>query len=363
MSVLVTGGAGYIGSHVALALLERGEKVVIIDNLSTGIRELVPSAAVFVGGDIGDSLLVRNTLVRHNVRAILHFAGSSVVPESVEQPLRYYANNTMASRTLIETALETGIRHFIFSSTAAVYRSPETATVDETAPTQPASPYGRSKLVIEWILEDTARCSSLHYVALRYFNVAGADPGGRSGQSTPHATHLIKRACQVALGQIPYLGIFGTDYPTPDGTGVRDYIHVSDLAAAHIHALDHLRAQGESGIFNCGYGHGFSVREIVAAVERATGQAIPVREMPRRAGDLPAVVSNPGKLKSRFGWVPRLDRIDTIVQSAFAWEKRLTILGDSLPRRPVPHREISMPLMMVDRANYPPPLRAPDTPP
>lgn len=357
MSVLVTGGAGYIGSHVALALLDRGEKVVIIDNLSTGVAELVPPAAEFIGGDIADKLLVRNAIVRHNVRAILHFAGSSIVPESVEEPLRYYANNTMASRNLIETAIETGVRHFIFSSTAAVYRSPETETVDETAATQPASPYGRSKLVIEWILEDTARNGALHYVALRYFNVAGADPGGRSGQSTPHATHLIKRACQVALGRLPYLGIFGTDYPTPDGTGVRDYIHVSDLAVAHIQALDHLRAQGESGVFNCGYGHGFSVREIVAAVERATGQSIPLRELPRRAGDLPAVISNPSKLKNRFGWIPRLDRIDTIVESAFSWERRL-LPGDSLTCRSVPQgREI--PLMAFDRVNRPPPLGGP----
>ena len=323
MSVLVTGGAGYIGSHMALALLERGEDVVVLDNLSTGIRGLVPDRATFVEGSIGDSQLVRNIIRRHDVDAILHFAGSTVVPESVEKPLLYYANNTMASRCLIEAAVDCGVQQFIFSSTAAVYRSPETDTVDENAPTHPASPYGRSKLVTEWMLEDTAQSSIFNYVVLRYFNVAGADLEGRTGQSTPRATHLIKRACQVALGRHPYLGIFGTDYPTPDGTGIRDYIHVSDLVSAHIHALLHLRAGGKTATFNCGYGRGFSVREIVAAVERMTGCSVPVRELPRRPGDLAAVVSNPDKLKSQLGWVPRHDALDTIVSSAFAWERRL----------------------------------------
>jgi len=323
MSVLVTGGAGYIGSHMALGLLDAGEKVVVLDNLSTGVRRLVPSGATFVEGSVADRPLVHDVLKKHGINAIIHFAGSTVVPESVEKPLRYYANNTSASRALIETASECGVRHFIFSSTAAVYESPKTDTVAETAPTDPASPYGRSKLMTEWMLRDASHAGNIDYVILRYFNVAGADPQGRTGQSTPRATHLIKRACQAALGRESYLGIYGTDYPTPDGTGIRDYIHVSDLVDAHALALKHLRGGGKSDIFNCGYGRGFSVREIAAAVERACGHAVPVREMPRRAGDLAAVVSDSSKLKRELGWVPRHDAIDTIVASAFAWESRL----------------------------------------
>jgi UDP-glucose 4-epimerase len=327
MSILVTGGAGYIGSHMTLALLDQGEDVVVLDNLSTGIRALVPTAAVFVQADAADGKLIRKIISRHKIDAIIHFSGSTIVPESVEEPLRYYANNTVTSRALIETAVECGIRHFIFSSTAAVYRSPDTETVAETAPTFPASPYGRSKLMTEWMLEDTARATCLRYIALRYFNVAGADIAGRSGQSTPHATHLIKRACQVALGRVPYLGIFGTDFRTPDGTGIRDYIHVSDLVAAHMKALWHLRAGGNCGSFNCGYGHGFSVRDIVAAVERVAGTTLPVKELPRRPGDLAAVVSDSSKLKSQFGWTPRYDEIDIIVRSAYAWERRLNAVS------------------------------------
>ena len=325
MSVLVTGGAGYIGSHMALGLLDAGEKVVVLDNLSTGVRALVPAGASFVEGSVADRPLVQDLLQKHGVKSIIHFAGSTVVPESVEKPLRYYANNTSASRALIETASECGVRHFIFSSTAAVYESPKTATVAETAPTDPASPYGRSKLMTEWMLRDAAHAGNIDYVILRYFNVAGADPKGRTGQSTPRATHLIKRACQAALGREPYLGIYGTDYPTPDGTGIRDYIHVSDLVDAHALALKHLRGGGKPDIFNCGYGRGFSVREIVASVERTCGHKVPVREMPRRPGDLAAVVSDPGKLKRTLGWVPRHDAIDTIVASAFAWESRLEL--------------------------------------
>lgn len=325
MSVLITGGAGYIGSHMVLALLQLGENVVVLDDLSTGMRALVPPSATFFEGTVGDYPLVRSILSRHKVDSILHFAGSTVVPESVEKPLRYYANNTAASRSLIEAAVDSGVQNFIFSSTAAVYRTSETATVTETAPTFPASPYGRSKLVIEWILQDAARVNPLRYIIFRYFNVAGADPDGRTGQSTPHATHLIKRACQVALGKYPYLGIYGTDYPTRDGTGVRDYIHVSDLVAAHALGLRHLRSGGESDIFNCGYGRGFSVREIVAAVERAAGHAVPAKELPRRAGDLAAVISDPCKLKSHLGWIPRHDEIDFIVDSALSWERRLHV--------------------------------------
>jgi UDP-glucose 4-epimerase len=252
MSALVTGGAGYIGSHMALALIERGEEVTVLDNLSTGVRELVPDAARFVYGDVSDRALVRQLLADNRIDTVLHFAGSTVVPDSVADPLAYYSNNTAGSRDLIEACVEADVGHFIFSSTAAVYGVSDAPTIDENTVKSPASPYGRSKLMTEWMLQDAAQASDLRYVILRYFNVAGADPLGRAGQSTPRATHLIKCACQAALGQRPYLGIFGVDYQTPDGTGVRDYIHVSDLVAAHALALDHLRAGGDPGVFNCG---------------------------------------------------------------------------------------------------------------
>ena len=323
MSVLVTGGAGYIGSHMTLALLDRGETVVVLDNLSTGVRGLVGDGATFVQGDISDARLVRDLLKKHGVDSVIHFAGSVVVPDSVENPLGYYANNTVASRGLIESCVASGVKQFIFSSTAAVYGVTDQASLAEDAVQAPASPYGRSKLMTEWMLEDTAHAHDFRYVALRYFNVAGADPKGRSGQSTPRATHLIKRACQAALGRVPSLGIFGTDYPTPDGTGIRDYIHVADLIGAHALALDHLRAGGESNLFNCGYGHGFSVREVIAAVERVAGTPLAVEELPRRAGDPPMIVSNPAKLKASLGWTPRHDSLDEIVTSALAWESRL----------------------------------------
>lgn len=323
MSALVTGGAGYIGSHMVLALLERGEDVVVLDNLATGVRALVPEAAQFVHGDICDQELVRRTIDEHEVDAVLHFAGSTVVPDSVENPLAYFANNTAGSRDLIEACVAAGIRHFIFSSTAAVYGSTDGGLIDEDAATSPANPYGRSKLMTEWMLEDVAQATGLTYVALRYFNVAGADPDGRSGQSTPRATHLIKRACQTALGRHPYLGIFGVDYQTPDGTGIRDYIHVSDLVAAHTLALDHLRGGGGSGVFNCGYGRGFSVRQVIDAVEEASGRKLPIRELPRRPGDPAAVVADPGRLKAKFGWRPRYDALEQIVDHALAWETRI----------------------------------------
>jgi UDP-glucose 4-epimerase len=323
MSILVTGGAGYIGSHMTLELVDRGDKVVVLDNLATGVRGLVSEAATFIQGDIRDAKLVRDVIAQHEVEAVIHFAGSVVVPDSVEDPLSYYANNTAASRDLIESCVASGVKQFIFSSTAAVYGVTDEASLAEDAVKDPASPYGRSKLMTEWMLEDTAQATDLRYVALRYFNVAGADPKGRSGQSTPRATHLIKRACQAALGRVPYLGIFGTDYPTPDGTGIRDYIHVADLIGAHALALQHLRGGGASNLFNCGYGHGFSVREVAAAVERVTGHALPVKELPRRAGDPPMIVSNPAKLKAKLGWAPKHDALDEIVASAFAWESRL----------------------------------------
>ena len=322
MSVLVTGGAGYIGSHMVLGLLDQGAPVVVLDNLATGVRGLVAEGAHFVEGDIRNARLVRDMIERHAIEAVIHFAGSVVVPDSVSDPLAYYANNTAASRDLIESCVACGVKKFIFSSTAAVYGVTDAPSVDEDAPKEPASPYGRSKLMTEWMLADTALAHDFRYVALRYFNVAGADPLGRSGQSTPRATHLIKRACQAVLGRVPYLGIFGTDYPTPDGTGIRDYIHVSDLIRAHALALGHLRAGGEGGIFNCGYGHGFSVRQVIQAVERAAKKPVPVQELPRRPGDPPMIVSNPARLKARLGWTPEHDSLDEIVESALAWESR-----------------------------------------
>jgi len=323
MAVLVTGGAGYIGSHMTLALLERGEGVVVLDNLATGVRRLVPPAAHFVEGDIKDPVLLRRIFQTHEVDAVLHFAGSTVVPDSVARPLQYYANNTMASRDLIEACLGAGVQHFIFSSTAAVYGPSDAALIPETAAKAPGSPYGRSKLMTEQMLHDAAGASDLRYVALRYFNVAGADPRGRTGQSTPRATHLIKCACQAALGQRPYPGVFGVDHDTPDVTGLPDYIHVSDLVAAHALALDHLRAGRESAVFNCGYGRGFSVREVIAAVERASGVRLPVKALPRRPGDAPAVVADPARIKARLGWRPRYDSLDEIVRHALTWEQRL----------------------------------------
>jgi UDP-glucose 4-epimerase len=321
-AILVTGGAGYIGSHMNYALLDRGERVVVLDNLSTGVRGLVGAETEFVEGDVADRDLVRNLVRKHRIEAVIHFAGSIVVPESVAQPLRYYANNTMASRALIEACVEEGVQHFVFSSTAAVYGIPGVSMVSEDTSKAPINPYGRSKLMTEWMLEDTAKAHDFRYVALRYFNVAGADPLGRTGQSTPRATHLIKRAAQVALGREPYLEIFGTDFPTPDGTGVRDYIHVSDLIAAHLLALDALRGGAGADVFNCGYGRGLSVREIVAAVERAAGHRLPVREAARRAGDPPMLVADSTKLKLTLNWQPRYDDVDVIVRSALEWERK-----------------------------------------
>ncbi len=324
MAILVTGGAGYIGSHMTYALLERGEEVVVIDNLSTGVRELVSPKADFVEGDVADKALVKDVIQRHRVDAVIHFAGSIIVPESVERPLFYYRNNTAASRNLIESCVETGVGQFVFSSTAAVYGMPENGIVTEATSPDPINPYGRSKLMTEWMLADTAHAHDFRYVALRYFNVAGADPQGRTGQSTPRATHLIKRACQASLGRIPRLDIFGTDFPTPDGTGVRDYIHVMDLVEAHILALAALRAGGASEVYNCGYGRGLSVREIVRSVEQVTDRPLPVQEAGRRAGDPPMIVANSNKLKTSLGWQPRFFDVNEMVRSAFNWEERLT---------------------------------------
>jgi UDP-glucose 4-epimerase len=327
MSVLVTGGAGYIGSHMVWQLLDSGEDVVVLDNLTTGARGLVAEKAHFVEGNAGDGTLVKKLIRDHKVDAVIHFAGSIIVPESVEKPLAYYLNNTGIARRLLEACVAEDMHNFIFSSTAAVYGEPTIDQVAETTPPVPINPYGRSKLMTEWMLEDTARAHDFRYVALRYFNVAGADPKGRTGQSTPRATHLIKRACQVALGRVPQLSIFGTDYATPDGTGVRDYIHVSDLVAAHALALAHLRKGGAPAIFNCGYGHGFSVREVVGAVERVTGQKIAVVEEPRRAGDPPTLIADASRIRGDLGWTPSHDNLDEIVRTAYAWESRLNSAG------------------------------------
>ena len=322
-SILVTGGAGYIGSHTVRQLVERGERVVVLDNLSTGYRSAVLGAPLVVG-DTGDRDLVARVLSEHKVDTVLHFAAHTIVPESVSDPLKYYRNNTCATRNLLEQCAVAGVRRFVFSSTAAVYGIPEGGRAREDSPTVPINPYGTSKLMSEWMLRDLAAASdTLRYVALRYFNVAGSDPGGRIGHSAPTATLLVKVACQVAVGARPTLSIFGTDYPTPDGTGVRDYIHVEDLAAAHLSALDYLERGGASTTLNCGYGHGFSVREVIQMVERVNGEPLPVVESPRRAGDPPSLVADAQRIREVLGWTPKLDDLETIVRNQLDWEHRL----------------------------------------
>lgn len=323
MAVLVTGGAGYIGSHMVLALTDAGEDVVVLDNLSTGFAWAVAPAAQLLRGDAGDEELVLSLIRKHGIEAIVHFAGSIVVPESVADPLAYYFNNTVKSRALMHAAVKGGVKNFIFSSTAAVYGNPKSLPVFETDEPAPISPYGTSKLMTEYMLRDSRLAYGLNYVALRYFNVAGADPQGRSGQSTPRATHLLKVACQTALGQRPQMEIFGTDYDTPDGTCIRDYIHVSDLIAAHMDALAHLRRGGASGIFNCGYGKGYSVLDVLQAVERAHGAPIDARRVPRRAGDPAGIVAGAEKIRDILGWQPEYDDLDVIVRSALDWERHL----------------------------------------
>jgi UDP-glucose 4-epimerase len=323
MSILVTGGAGYIGSHMVHELVEAGEKVVVLDNLATGFDWAVAEGVPLIIGDTGDQPLVASLIAEHGVDAIIHFAASTVVPESVAEPLAYYRNNTVNSRALIETAIKGGVKHFIFSSTAAVYGNPERMPVKEEAPTVPMSPYGWSKLMTETMLRDAGFAHGLGYVVLRYFNVAGADPKLRTGQSTRHATHLIKVATEAALGQRPKVDVFGTDYPTPDGTGIRDYIHVSDLARAHSDALRHLRAGGESLTLNCGYGHGFSVLEVIETVKRVSGVDFRVDTAPRRPGDPAQVVAAADKARALLGWRPQLDDLATIVAHALAWQKKL----------------------------------------
>jgi UDP-glucose 4-epimerase len=321
-SILVTGGAGYIGSHVVLQLRARGERVVVLDDLSRGFRQAVLDTPLVVGR-VGERASVLPLLAEHGVDTVMHFAAYTIVPESVSEPLKYYGNNTCSTRTLLECCVEAGVRHFVFSSTAAVYGIPASGVAAEDTPTAPINPYGTSKLMSEWMLASVAQAAPLTYAALRYFNVAGSDTAGRIGQATPNATLLVKVACEAAVGRRSELSIFGTDYPTPDGTGVRDYIHVEDLARAHVDALTYLRGGGASTTLNVGYGHGYSVREVLASVERVSGQKLTVREQPRRAGDPPALVARAELIRSLLGWCPRLDDLDTIVRSAYRWEQQL----------------------------------------
>ncbi|MGO9390093.1 UDP-glucose 4-epimerase GalE [Rhodoblastus sp.] len=323
MSVLVTGGAGYIGSHMAHELLDAGEDVVIIDNLSTGFRWAVPPGAQLVVGDFGDSNLVPRIFADNRIDSIIHFAAKTVVPESVADPLGYYLNNTAKARALLECAVKAGVKNFIFSSTAAVYGNPERNPVAEDDSLNPLSPYGRSKLMVEWMLSDAAQAHDMRYVILRYFNVAGADPQGRAGQSTARATHLIKVATQAALGLRPGMEVFGVDYPTPDGSGLRDYIHVSDLARAHSAALKHLRSGGDSCTCNCGYQTGYSVLEVIDLVKKISGVDFPVKISGRRPGDAAAVIAANQRIKSRLGWTPEYDDLELILRHAYEWERRL----------------------------------------
>ncbi|MBS0377835.1 MAG: UDP-glucose 4-epimerase GalE [Proteobacteria bacterium] len=321
-SILVTGGAGYIGSHVVLQLAARGERVVILDDLSRGFRQAVLDAPLVVG-KVGDREAVARVLREHAVDTVMHFAAYTIVPESVREPLKYYANNTCSTRTLLECCVEARVKHFVFSSTAAVYGTPADGVAAESTPTAPINPYGTSKLMSEWMLASVAQASPLRYAALRYFNVAGSDSGCRIGQATPNATLLIKVACEAAVGKREHISIYGTDYPTADGTGVRDYIHVEDLATAHLDALAYLRGGGTSTTLNVGYGHGYSVREVIDSVERVSGRRLKVREEPRRAGDPAALVARAESIRSVLGWRPRLNDLDTIVRTAYAWEQRL----------------------------------------
>ncbi|MCZ3375678.1 MULTISPECIES: UDP-glucose 4-epimerase GalE [Rhizobium] len=324
MTVLVTGGAGYIGSHMVWRLLDAGEDVVVLDCLSTGFRWAVPPAARFYLGDVADEALLKTIFAENDIEAIIHFAGSAVVPMSIEDPLAYYENNTGKTRALMSAAVRAGIRYFVFSSTAAVYgQQPADRPVSEDVPLRPESPYGQSKLMSELMLRDAAAAYDFRYVALRYFNVAGADPGGRAGQSTDGATHLIKVACEAALGRRRQVDIYGTDYATHDGTGVRDYIHVSDLVEAHLVALRHLRDGGRSLVANCGYGHGYSVLDVLNMVMRIHGRSFRIHIAPRRPGDMASIVADATLARRELGWVPKHDSLETIVRSSLDWELRL----------------------------------------
>jgi len=340
-TILVTGGAGYIGSHVVLQLVEAGERVIVLDNLSTGFAEAVLDAELVVG-DVGDTALVSRLLRQHDCDTVMHFAARTIVPESVADPLRYYGNNTSATRNLLECCARADVRQIVFSSTAAVYGIPPGGHAREDTPPAPINPYGRSKLMSEWMLRDLAAAGGPRYVALRYFNVAGCDPEGRIGQSTRDATLLVKVACEAALGKRAQLSIFGTDYATPDGTGVRDYIHVSDLARAHLDALAYLRNGGASTTLNCGYGHGYSVREVLDAVARAHGKPVPCVERARRAGDPPTLIAEAQRIEQLLDWHPQHDDLDFIARTSLEWERRLDGQGAIKPW-PVQHGEFGMP--------------------
>lgn len=322
--ILVTGGAGYIGSHAVLALLDAGWPVVVLDNLSTGFRWAVPGAATFVEGDVGDAALLRQTIEQHKVAAVIHFAGSLIIPESVTQPLKYYRNNSFNTLSLLEVMKSTGVKHLVFSSTAAVYGVKGAEAITEDALKQPISPYGHSKLMSEQIIRDAAHDGSINYGILRYFNVAGADPAGRSGQSSLGATHLIKVAVEAAVGKRAEVAVFGDDFNTPDGTGVRDYIHVSDLAAAHVLLLEKLMQDSASShTFNCGYGHGYSVLQVLDTVDQVAGQKVSRRISPRRAGDPDSLIADTTAIRQTLGWQPRYDQLEQIVADALAWERKL----------------------------------------
>jgi UDP-glucose 4-epimerase len=322
-TTLVTGGAGYIGSHTVQRLRERGDDVVVLDNLSTGFRQAIPGVTL-VEGDVGDAALVSRLFEQHNIDTVIHFAAHTIVPESVSDPLKYYGNNTCQTRSLLASCQRHGVKNFVFSSTAAVYGIPQDGIADESSSAlAPINPYGTSKLMSEWMLRDLALASSLRYVVLRYFNVAGSDPQGRIGQSTRKATLLVKVACEASVGKRQSVSIFGTDYPTPDGTGVRDYIHVDDLARAHLAAVDYLHDGGASATLNCGYGHGYSVREVLESVRRVSGKPLSVTEEPRRAGDPPMLIAKADRVRQVLGWSPQLDDLDEIVRSSLRWEEKL----------------------------------------
>ncbi|MEE1654993.1 UDP-glucose 4-epimerase GalE [Microvirga sp. CF3062] len=323
MNVLVTGGAGYIGGHMVLALLDAGHKPIVFDNLSTGFRWSVPEGVPLVVGDVGDFELVLRTLQTYQVDAIAHFAAKLVVPESVSDPLGYYLNNTVKSRSLMAAAVAAGVKKFVFSSTAAVYGNASDKPLGEDAPLAPLSPYGSSKQLTEVMLRDVAVAHDMRYVILRYFNVAGADPAMRHGQSTANATHLIKVAIQTALGMRSHMEVFGADYPTPDGTCIRDYIHVTDLIAAHMLALNHLDQGGESLVVNCGYGHGYSVSEVIETVRKVSGKPVDARFGPRRVGDPVTIVADSARIRSQLGWQPRHDDLASIVDHSLRWESML----------------------------------------
>jgi UDP-glucose 4-epimerase len=321
-TILVTGGAGYIGSHVVRRLGEAAEKIIVLDNLGRGFRQAV-TAGELVVGDVGDFALVSRLIAEHRVDTVMHFAAHIKVPESMVEPLKYYGNNTCATRSLLQACIEHGVKNFVFSSTAAVYGMPEQGYADEDSPTRPINPYGTSKLVSEWMLRDVAAVSALRYVALRYFNVAGSDPTGRIGHSTVGSTLLTKVACEAMVGKRPHVSVYGSDYPTPDGTGVRDYLHVEDLAAAHLNALDYLRGMGKSVTLNVGYGHGYSVREVLAMVEIVGGKPLVIREDARRAGDPAYLVARADRIRTELGWQPRYDDLEAIATHSLAWERKL----------------------------------------